>query len=334
MFILSAAAIIGKSTNKPVYVNGRQTGVFSYGVPQPVFWHTMFHSSFFVKLQEYDEGSSRRMNESDFQVAINTNFKEWKHTKYGIFTDGPFLTFQYNFPHRAFLMNLYRPTVEVQRWINDAAVKLGVALPGTSSSLAASYFDRTYAQLDLAEEGTGARNRVIREAAPGGGWSCDWPPSPCESEIAQLECSSNNCERNVAIHLRLQDRSTTSDYWDQSHLTKAVSFINRAISNGATVVVFSNDPVRAEALLRKQLNSEFLSRRSLQFSSTIDVIEFGLMSQYFGTHILTGSTYQLWAMFLTSLDHVNVKLMPGIDDTGFVENAVRFQPKRYSFEQI
>ena len=42
MFILSAAAIISKSTNRKVYVSSKQTGVFSYGVPQPVFWHTIF----------------------------------------------------------------------------------------------------------------------------------------------------------------------------------------------------------------------------------------------------------------------------------------------------
>ena len=334
MFILSAAAIISKSTNRKVYVSSKQTGVFSYGVPQPVFWHTIFHSDFFVKIQDYDEGSSRRMNESDFQEAMETNFASWRALHEGIVTDGAFLTFKYNFPHRRFLLQIYKPTAEMQRWVNDAAVKLGIVLPGKSSSLPASYFDRKYAYHSLAKPGTGARSHIIKEAAPGGGWSCDWPPSPCEHEVGQLECTSANCENNVALHIRLQDRSTTSDYWDESHMLKAVSFVSTAIVQGANVVVFSNDPVRAEILLKKSLHHQKLPTRSLQFSSTIDVVEFGLLSQYFGTHILTGSTYQLWALFLTTLKHVKVKLIPGIHDIGFVEHAIRSQPNRYSFEEI
>ena len=73
---------------------------------------------------------------------------------------------------------------------------------------------------------------------------------------------------------------------------------------------------------QKSLHHQKLPTRSLQFSSTIDVVEFGLLSQYFGTHILTGSTYQLWALFLTTLKHVKVKLIPGIHDIGFVEHAL------------
>lgn len=334
MFILSAAAIISKSTNRKVYVNAKQTGVFSYGVPQPVFWHTIFHSDFFVKVQEYDEGSSRRMNESDFQEAMETKFASWHASQAGIFTEGAFLTFKYNFPHRRFLLQLYEPTAEMQRWVNDAAAKLGIVLPGKSSSLPASYFDPEYARHSLAAPGTGARSHIIKEVAPGGGWSCDWPPSPCELEVGQLECTSVNCENNVALHIRLQDRSTTSDYWDESHMLKAVSFVSKALAQGANVVVFSNDPVRAESLLKKSLHDGNVQIQSLRFSSTLDVVEFGLLSQYFGTHILTGSTYQLWALFLTTLKHVKVKLIPGIDDIGFVQHAIHWQPDLYDFEEI
>jgi len=336
MFILSAAAIIGRSTNRPVFVNARQTGVFSFGVPQPVFWSTVFHDDIFVKVIDYDEGDSRGMNEIDFQTGIKNNFKDWKDMSRGIYTVGAFLSFENFFQNRDFLVQLYRPSGEVQRWVNDAAVKLRIALPGKASSLPASHFDEKYRQSDLPREGTDlvARKHRIEESAPGGGWSCDWPPTPCDEKLERLECVSNNCKDNIALHIRLQDRSSTTDYWDQLHLHTALSFISKAIANGAHVVVFSNDLIRAELLIRKT-GMPKLASNNLKFSSAIDVVEFYLMSQYFGTHILTGSSYQLWALFLTPLSHVQVKLMKRTDDDfGFAEYASRFHQGLYTFEEL
>ncbi len=334
MFILSSAAIAGRNTGLQVFVNAKQTGVFSYGVPQPVFWYTTFHSDLFVKTADYDEGLALRLNETQFRAAMIDGFKGYVDPCAGVYLDGAFLTFEYNFEYRDFLLQLYAPTVEVQRWVNDAAVQLGLALRGVTSSLSASYFDREFARTGLAHAGTGSRKHIIHENATGGGWSCDWPPSRCEREIKQFECASRNCKDNVAIHIRLQDRSTTSDYWDESHLEKVAVLIQQVIAEGAHVVVFSNDPIRAKSLLRSQHQTSDLPSSALRFSSSIDVIEFGLMSQFFGTHILTGSTYQLWAIFLTPLKHVNVMLLEGIDDIGFVTQAKRFLPDLYTFTTI
>ena len=51
----------------------------------------------------------------------------------------------------------------------------------------------------------------------------------------------------------------------------------------------------------------------MEYSSSLDVVEFFLMSQYFGTHVLTplGSTFQMWALFLSRLPVVKGLVLPG-----------------------
>mmetsp|Transcript_3881 Transcript_3881/g.14984 ORF Transcript_3881/g.14984 Transcript_3881/m.14984 type:complete len:437 (+) Transcript_3881:121-1431(+) len=334
LFILSTAALIAKHIGGNVIVNSKQTRASSYGVPQPVFWHTMFDADVFVKESDYDEGFARGMNETQFRAAMANNFTKWKNLSHGVYTDGAFLNFSYPFQNRQFLMQIYSPLGEVQRWVNDYAVRLGLALPGKESSLSASYFNEKYANHDLATAGTGPRKSAIKDEVPRNAWSCGLPLRLCERPIQILSCSSADCEKNVAVHVRLQDRSTFADYWDEGHLIKVIDYIMRTIEQGNRVIAFSNDPLRSEILFKKHLNASSLLTKSLQFSSSIDVVEFWLMSQYFGTHILTGSTYQLWSLFLTPLRRVKVILLEDTDTVGFVECAKHHQPELYTFEEI
>ena len=49
LFVMSAACLLASQTGRRIVVNARQTGVYSYGVPQPTFWQTVFFSDFFHK---------------------------------------------------------------------------------------------------------------------------------------------------------------------------------------------------------------------------------------------------------------------------------------------
>jgi hypothetical protein len=97
------------------------------------------------------------------------------------------------------------------------------------------------------------------------------------------------------------------------------------------VVIFSNDIVRARKLLAPEHERQKTQAR-LSFSNHLDFVEFYLMSQYFGVHILTGSTYQLWSIFLSPLNAVKVLTMSDVDDFEFsfsMENSPIF-----NFEEL
>ena len=79
------------------------------------------------------------------------------------------------------------------------------------------------------------------------------------------------------------------------------------------VVVFSNHPLRAKSILAAA-GLEDAAHPRLLFSSELNIIEFFLMAQYFGTHLMTGSTFQLWAIFLSPLKHVRTVILPGNED--------------------
>jgi len=51
MFILAMASIFARETARIVVVNKEQTGVYSFGAPQPVFWHTVFHSPSSIRMR-------------------------------------------------------------------------------------------------------------------------------------------------------------------------------------------------------------------------------------------------------------------------------------------
>ena len=275
LFIMSAAAIIADNLGGVVLLNSKQTGVYSSGAAQPVFWHSVFHSPLFV-YEQFDAAriEAQRMPEEAFHSSLLDAFSTSSTTGCvsGIYLNDPFLSFDYFVSSRNFLTELYKPHMEMQRVVNDVAVKLDIA--------------------------------VWEELRP-----CDYPPQPCEHVIKRLSCSSYHCEDNIAIQLRLSDQSTPWDFWDEAQVRVVAKFILNKLDARKNVVIFSNDPKRALRTLGLQKLSAKQETR-LKLADEVNFIEFFLMSQYFGTHILTGSTFQLWALFLSPLSSVKVLVLP------------------------
>lgn len=326
LHVASAAVILARKTGRRVVMNAKQTGVASFGIPQPVFWHTVFHSPIFEKDFNYDETNADRMSEEDFKLALSNHFNQWQDPSRGIILAGAFLDWHYFVPYRDLLKDILKPSDEVQRWINDAAVQLGLAAHFGESSLSASFSNETYAAAKLSnytyaeakriDEDIRNRKTRVQGGAVFGQWSCEPPPAACDRKILPIQCAQVDCADNVAIHIRLQDRSSRYDYWSSGHLKMVSAFISKSLTLDRHVVIFSNDIIRARNLLTPEHEGQQTQAR-LSFSNHLDVVEFYLMSQYFGVHILTGSTYQLWSIFLSPLNAVKVLTMSDVDDFEF-----------------
>jgi hypothetical protein len=289
------------SLHGSVTVDAGQTGAHSYGAAQPTFWHTVFSHSFIIKCETYrEQGSQALSEEAFFEAVVDANWDTWKLSK-AIHTSGPFLSFKYFWRHRQFLMKLYEPNPEVQRWVNDVATELKLVHTGQA---------RHYLQ-PLGKGKTQRGTRMVSAAH-----ECDPPPSPCKLPVERLRCSPVSCADNVALHIRLEDKSSAWDYWDAHEMKRAANFTCSAIQNGKRVVVFSNDRERARALLLSADDCIGGLVDRLDFSRNMNVIEFYLMSQYFGTHILTGSTYQQWALFLSPIQPRALLFDSIIEDLG------------------
>ena len=309
LFIMSAAAVVAMKTNRCIVVNSKQTGVYSYGAPQPVFWHTVFHSDVFHKASKYAELNAVGISEEGFLEAQYDGFEKWKDLAKGIHVDGTFLDFRLFSSEREMFRSIYFPTSEVQRWVNDAASRLG--LIGAQSHPQNPKHGPTTKLSSVKPSG---RPKPAKYLSP-----CGYPPTPCEAVVSRLECHhSETCEKNYAVQIRLSDRSTHKDFLLESELEVLREFIQSTLAEGNHIVVFSNDPDRAKAILsyHKEIPVEVLDAH-LKFSAEINVVDFFLMSQYFGTHILSGSSFQLWAIFLSPLHRVHVKSLFKTEDFGF-----------------
>ncbi len=274
LFMISAAAIVADGVQGSVVLNSRQTGVYSYGSPQPVFWRSIFHSDKFL-YKDFEDSKLRvtRFSEIDFRDGLSVGFDRWRVKGNDLYLDDPFLSFDYFVNYREFLRDLYKPSAEVQRIVNDAAVKLGVA--------------------------------PAKDIPP-----CEYPPAACDDPVYPLSCLTPGCEENIAVQVRLSDHSTPWNFLDQTQALAVGNFVLRKLEGDKNVVLFSNDPSRALLALGLQsLSKKHASR--VKVAGQLNYVEFFLMSQYFGTHILTGSTFQLWAVFLSHLRGINVVVLHG-----------------------
>ena len=136
----------------------------------------------------------------------------------------------------------------------------------------------------------------------------------------------STCERNVAIQIRLQDRSSAADYLNEEKLELIKKFVEKMLTEGRRVVVFSNDPPRAQKLFQISTLSDD-QRRRVSFSVELNVIDFYLMSQYFGMHVLTASTFQLWAIFLSPLSNMKIFTWAGTDDRYALQKFLKSSDK-------
>ena len=300
LFIMSVAAIIASSTGRCVMVNAKQTGVYSFGVPQPVYWHTIFHSPFIRKANNYVETSSFNLGEDEFSDGLSNSFVDYVYPQ-DLVIHGAFLHFSFVKAHDQFLSKLFEPTSELQRWINDAAGKMGLTKSSSESDVSSVGMDSPISMV-VKSHGTAVK-----------AWHCELPPKPCNKVIRHLECEMRYCQDNVAVQFRLRDSSTHKDYWNAEQTRTALRFISKCLEKNMKVVVFSNHPLRAKSILAAA-GLEDAAHPRLFFSSELNVIEFFLMAQYFGTHLMTGSTFQLWAIFLSPLKHVRTVIYPGNED--------------------
>ena len=309
MFILAAALIVASETNRSVLVNSKQTGVHSFGRPQPVFWHTVFHSALFVKHEVYSEIGAERMEEDAFNRALHDGFKDWKRES-SILLSGHFIRFDSNSRYRSLLLQAFEPTSEVQRWVNDAAIQLGLASRAADmpSSLATNENKGTAAPVELADSPVDKKINQVEYFS----WCTSSDPKQCEKPMTYMPCESQFCSKNIALHLRLQDSSTATDYWSERELDAVKSHLRFVAEKDQSIriVIFSNDLKRAKMLMEAE--EQALSAH-ISYSNYLDVVDFFLMSQYFGEHILTpsGSTFQMWAIFLSPLEKVKVSSLPG-----------------------
>lgn len=301
LFISSAALVIANRTGRHVLVDAEQTGVHSFGVPQPVYWSTVFHSESFVKTKSYlVPENAYKVSEEDFRDGLQNNFDKLQSGATDVIVSSAFLHFTFFADDRELLKQSYAPSAEVQRWVNDAAVKMGLALPTATSSLPASSVRQQIGHKDMFDESL---------------WSCERPPNLCNRKHIRASCFNLSCADNVAVQIRLTDRSSHKDHFSGVELQRVNVFIHERLENPNTlIVVFSNDPKRASKLLMSTVYSPAQQARMI-FSEELSVVDFYLMSQFFGTHVLSGSTFQLWSIFLSPLD-VSVMIMDGIEDHG------------------
>ena len=277
LFIVSAAIMIADELGEKVVLDARQTGTYSYGAAQNVHTRTVFHNPqyFFHSYDYREEGNVFR--ESDLKRAMKDGFDFGSSRGKGLIVVDPFLSFDYFVERRAFLMEVLKPSSEVQTWVNDAAERLGLVT-----------LDEYY--------------------------KCGLPPASCDQEIRPLSCKVENCENNVAVQLRLSDKSTPWDFLDEKQLLIVESVIIQFLDAGKRVILFSNDKTRAEEFL----SSNFPNRTNIVVSSELHVVEFFMMSQFFGLHILTGSTFQQWALFLSPLHKIRVMVMDNFETPSHV----------------
>lgn len=311
MFVIAAASILANETNRRVVVNGEQTAVPSFGAPQPVFWHTVFHSPHLHKETDYQVAGADMMDEQHFFDSSTNKFRDLKHPG-DIELHGGFLRFDVNIRYRKLLLEIFEPTDEVQRWTNDVALKLGLANRklDVPSSMSESEHDKHYTGTKLARRPEEIQPIITDKQSLS--WCNLSDPKSCKKKFFPMECKSVSCKDNIALHLRLQDSSSSVDYWSQDDLDKITNYLHDAIQERKErrIVIFSNDMKRAKKLMESEDNSV---SRQVAYSSSLDVVEFFLMSQYFGTHVLTplGSTFQMWALFLSHLPEVKVLVLPG-----------------------
>ena len=321
LFKMSSAALIHRATGRRVIVDGQQTGVFSFGVPQPVYWTTIFRSDLFLKVDDYDaydDAKVELVREADFIRCAKSSFKECPKLSLNVRLSDDYLSFEALLEHRNFLRALYSPSSEVQRWVNDAAVRLNLVTQSfLESSTSASTHDERYLYATLGDDRHHTRNASsrIEDGLEREAWSCAPPPARCTRKILPLECAEPSCAMNVALHVRLQDRSTDSDYVSAHDLTTILQYVENALDAGKRVVVFSNDIPRAKWLLRSVRSTS----NNMMFSQELNIVEFYLLSQYFGTHISTGSTFLQWAVFLSRFNHTNYVTHGINDDERFVD---------------
>tara|TARA_B100000482_G_scaffold121091_1_gene87577 strand:+ start:861 stop:2012 length:1152 start_codon:yes stop_codon:yes gene_type:complete len=313
MFVIAAASILANETDRRIVVNSEQTGVPSFGAPQPVFWHTVFHSPYLVKGTDYQVAGADVLDEQQFFDSSTNDFRNLMHSR-DIELLGGFIRYDVNIRYRKLLLEIFEPTSEVQRWTNDVALKLGLANreDDVPSSLSESVHDRNYSEAKLARRPEEIQPIITKTNDQSVSWCYLSDPKSCEKKIFPLACKSESCKDNIALHLRLQDSSSSGDYWSQDDLRTIRSYLHDAIQERKErrVVIFSNDLKRARKIMESEASSV---SGQMEYSSSLDVVEFFLMSQYFGTHVLTplGSTFQMWALFLSRLPVVKVLVLPG-----------------------
>ena len=194
---MSAASVAAHETQGSVILNMRQSGVHSYGVAQPTYWHTVFSGHFFHKSTGHVEVSNVAFSESDLERAMSLGWKTWS-AKRVFHTSGGFLNFTYFWSNRQLLQNIYRPNFEVQRWVNDAAVELSLASAEGVLTSSLHGVNRTSSRLSK------HKSQFSAYKVEG---SCPQPPAPCDRPIHPLQCSVAMCKKNLAVHIRLEDRS-------------------------------------------------------------------------------------------------------------------------------
>jgi hypothetical protein len=312
LFVMAVSAIVANETCRVVVVNAQQSSVISYGSPQPVFWHTIFHSHVFLKDDNYAEVNAHQFDEVAFESALKAGFQNWKRSTSSLSVQGAFIRFDLLAEYREFLQVIFRPSNEVQRWVNDAALKLKlVSRASDTSSLSASVLDESYAKKRLNPNVSLIENAIVNSETGAESSECR---DLALCRVPTLECSMPSCADNILLHLRLQDASTFADHWSEDELELTKSYLWRSITSAkhrVVVVVFSNDPTRARHLMEN--GGEYSEKLTpyLEYGNSIDVIEFVLMSQYFGTHIFSSSTFQSWALFLSEMKRVRVLTLPG-----------------------
>ena len=319
LFVMSAAVVVALNTNRTIVVNAEQTAVASFGVAQPVFWQTVFFSDFFHKDEQYDEVNAIKLSEEDLFEAQHRSWEYWCNHTHAVRVVGSFLSFELFTEYRHILLALYKPTSEIQRWVNDAAIRMQLVPPSSTSSVSASYTDDKYRSTPLSRVAADVRNtsKRIKSSLDHESTKCSNSPIACTRELSPLPCLHINCANNVAIQLRLQDRSTDGDYLDYNTLSLLRCFTVNSLVSGKRVVVFSNDPARAAILLNLARTPGSLDR-NISYSTELNVVDFFLMSQYFNIHVLTGSSFQLWAIFFSYfLPTVKLYYLSSADDFGF-----------------
>lgn len=198
MFVIAAASILANETDRRIVVNSEQTGVPSFGAPQPVFWHTVFHSPYLVKGTDYQVAGADVLDEQQFFDSSTNDFRNLMHSR-DIELLGGFIRYDVNIRYRKLLLEIFEPTSEVQRWTNDVALKLGLANreDDVPSSLSESVHDRNYSEAKLARRPEEIQPIITKTNDQSVSWCYLSDPKSCEKKIFPLACKSESLAKII-----------------------------------------------------------------------------------------------------------------------------------------
>ncbi|MCI9439453.1 MAG: alpha-1,2-fucosyltransferase [Lachnospiraceae bacterium] len=140
----------------------------------------------------------------------------------------------------------------------------------------------------------------------------------------KMQNKINSCEKSVAIHIRRGDYLSIGCSIGQDYYDLAIKYMEKALVNNITYVIFSDDILFAEEFRNKNKKLDMLVINNLSDHATVE--DLFLMSKC-RHQIIANSSYSWWAAWLNT-NHNKVVICPEVkswEDDFYPENWIRIQ---------